>query len=469
MTTKKVKTAIVIGGGPNGIICANELISQGIETTIFGRGAWGHGLVYGENELKSSRQSFITAKMGVDSRDQQALVNWVKEKGDALDYDQQDLQADSLPPRKLIGEYFEDRIEYVEKLAQENQVKFTKINQSVKSVTVNSNQSNKTFTVSSESHCQQADAIFVCLGNFPSNVSRDLIGSPGYYPEIWGKEIFSGLNLSDQDQVLVLGSGLSSIDVLIGLREENYNGKITFASRTGLLPSTGFSQELDIDLSPALKQIIDSSDPVSSEQLVNAIRDNVISIGGLDPWKKFFMQLGRFETPAQMVVRKLSVHIANIWNRMSLEQQTAFDKYSAYWNAYHIPMSIENSNKVLFELNTHSLEVVQAGVISFDPKTKKFKNSLTPEVNYQAVFNATGRNTDVQSIEDPLIKNLLKENIFQAHPRGGFEVDPMTSESTTTKHAFCVGPLTRGSCFYTYVLSENARQAARAVQSIAVH
>jgi uncharacterized NAD(P)/FAD-binding protein YdhS len=466
MTTKKVKTAIVIGGGPNGIICANELISQGIETTIFGRGAWGHGLVYGENELKSSRQSFVTAKMGVDSRDQQALANWVKEKGDTLDYDQRDLQADSLPPRQLIGQYFEDRIEHVEQLAQQNKTGFSKINQAVETVEVDQN--NNRFTVVSQDYQQQADAIFVCLGNFPSKVSRDLIGCPGYYPEIWGKQIFADLKLSDLDQVLVLGSGLSSIDVLIGLREHDYQGKVVFASRTGQLPSTGFSQELDLSLSIQLKEIINSSDSVSAQHLIDTIQANVVGLGGLDPWKKFYMQLGRFETPAQMVVRKLAPHIADIWNRMSIEDQQLFDKYSAYWNAYHIPMSIENSNTVLSELNKGTLQVVRSGAISFDFDKQVFKNSLFPKENYQAVFNATGRNTDLESIDDLLVQELLKKSIFKIHQNGGFAVDPATAESTIVNQAFCIGPLTRGSCFYTYVLSENARQAARAVKSLAL-
>lgn len=453
----------VIGGGPNGVIVVNELLRQIPEAQVilFGKDSnWGHGLVYGEAELATSRQSFITSEMGVDAHDAEALLHWVLERRDELgeDYEAEDLGPDSFPARHLIGRYFEDRIEVALARAEAIGADLKLIADPVVSVA-----GSGPFSLRCASgRRREVDHIFLCLGNFPSSYGRELRDVPGYHPEIWGVDFFG--EIAVQDDVLVIGSGLSSIDVLFGLNSRGHGGKVLFASRNGLLPTARGACRDEAELSGQMLETI-AAHP-SLAELEAAATDEVRRLGGESLWD--CLEVGRVhggaeETPQQALVRLLGDQMTSIWAGWTTQERHRFDRlHGALWNALHLPMAPHSTEMLRAELDAGRLVVGRLEALR--PQRQGFATRVSGvERHVDEAINATGRNLDVRKIEDPLVSSLLGTGLLRPHELGGFDVDPATSRRG---EIFVIGPLTRGVRFYTYVLSENARQAAAAVAEL---
>lgn len=460
----------IVGGGPNGVIAANLLISSGLrdlQIDLFGSGTWGHGLVYGDNELASARQSFTNQNMGVSPRDDQALIVWIDNNKQRLmnSFPEDDLGPDSFPPRQIIGKYFADQIDWAVAQAEHHRVAFNLHCKRVCSVSPNISGG---YTIQSEDYSQVVDGVFFCLGNFPPAWGSHLNGQPGYYPEIWGKQVLN--EVGSEDKVLIIGSGLSSIDLLWGLHDIGHKGEVVFASRNGLLPSVQ-ARRILFDL-PGVFTDMAAQERVSFAQLYQELdrvlgSQNSSADWNTPAWEDFDTN-GQDESTAQALVRKLGTLMPAIWERMDDRSKTLFDQHlGAWWNSIHLPMAQHSARLVRQEIDCGRLQIERLEEVK-SKKNGRFLASFIGKPNQQFgfdyCFNATGRNLQVQSIDDPLIRSILVQELFLPDPAGGFRVDPATGRSTTEKGAGCymIGPLTRGSCFYTYVLSQNAKQAEQA-------
>lgn len=436
--------AAIVGGGPNGVITAGELARQilGVEVHMYGDGKWGHGTVYGERELDSSRQSFITAEMGIDPERPDAMAEWAvttRPEG----FDAEDLTPDAFPPRQLVGRYFHDRIEQVRELAATTGASLHLREERV--IDIDDDQ-----IITATNIENGFDVIFLCLGNFPSKVGREFVGFPGYHPEVWGKDMFDQIE-TDED-ILVLGSGLSSIDMLFALRDRDHQGKIRFGSRNGLLPSVRARETRDVDMFEIIAEL---------EETDGSFGEFLRVTSGYFPWRVPEPKVRIVEHPSQSHVRCLASYMPNIWRRFSVEDRQRFDrKLGTIWNALHLPMSEQ-----AFDLICEPGDQFKVGVLSNVRFTvDHWEAEIEGETEtFGRVINATGRNLNVETIEDPLIESLLKREALKPHSSGGFDVDFQGSSSGRIR---VIGPLTRGVRFYTYVIEQNAFQIREALNAL---
>src|SRR5205823_14874922 len=75
----------------------------------------------------------------------------------------------------------------------------------------------------------EADAVALAVGNF--HPEGDV---PGYVANPWNPSALAGLD--PEAPVLLIGTGLTMIDVVISLLDQNHRGPIHAVSRRGLLP-----------------------------------------------------------------------------------------------------------------------------------------------------------------------------------------------------------------------------------------
>jgi len=83
----------------------------------------------------------------------------------------------------------------------------------------------------------RAGRVVLAMGNLPARTPPGLAGiegDPRYIPDPWSADPAAGLSVGDP--VLLLGTGLTAIDVALRLAEAGYGGPITALSRRGLLP-----------------------------------------------------------------------------------------------------------------------------------------------------------------------------------------------------------------------------------------
>ena len=84
----------------------------------------------------------------------------------------------------------------------------------------------------------QADIVVMAIGNFPPEpmpVSNSrFYNTPFYRPDPWAADALTGLDPTAS--VLLLGTGLTTVDAVISLLDQGHTGQIHALSRRGLLP-----------------------------------------------------------------------------------------------------------------------------------------------------------------------------------------------------------------------------------------
>jgi len=113
---------------------------------------------------------------------------------------------------------------------------------------------------------------------------------------------------------VILGTGLTAVDVIVTLRNKGWNGKVTAISRNGMLPQRHFR---GIEWPHAVP---DDGQTRSLKELVKLIRSDCERLRGVS------------QNPA-IAVDKLRGRTQQLWKALSLEERQLFlKKYSADWN-----------------------------------------------------------------------------------------------------------------------------------------
>lgn len=161
-------------------------------------------------------------------------------------------------------------------------------------------------------------ACVLALGNTPPTLpgswAKVLTGAPGYHSNPWSGNVVPEL-LQSQSCVLV-GSGLTMLDVVMALCQRNYAGTIHVVSRRGLIPlAHGMRHAPPVVLPEAIA--MESMDiRIAMRQLRGAARSAIE--GGAD-W--------------QSVFDALRPHTATLWQRLSTSQRRRFLRHvRPYWD-----------------------------------------------------------------------------------------------------------------------------------------
>ncbi|MFT3976399.1 MAG: FAD/NAD(P)-binding protein, partial [Sphingomonas bacterium] len=82
-----------------------------------------------------------------------------------------------------------------------------------------------------------ADAVVLAVGNLPPHLPaamRAVKDSPHYRANPWDAAVADGLG--DDDTILLIGTGLTMVDVVLTLEARGFRGRIVALSRRGLIP-----------------------------------------------------------------------------------------------------------------------------------------------------------------------------------------------------------------------------------------
>ncbi|QYU66684.1 FAD/NAD(P)-binding protein [Leptolyngbya sp. 15MV] len=131
-----------------------------------------------------------------------------------------------------------------------------------------------------------ADLAILAVGNLPPHHPRGLSAAMAgdlYAADPWDEGATAGLG--DDDTVLILGTGLTMVDVVLKLDAEGFRGRMLALSRRGLLPHRHGAPA-------AFAPIEDRPAPVASA-LVRGVRARAGAVG----WRNAVDELRRFTTP----------------------------------------------------------------------------------------------------------------------------------------------------------------------------
>ncbi|SHM46546.1 FAD/NAD(P)-binding protein [Rhodanobacter sp. OK091] len=304
-----------------------------------------------------------------------------------------------------------------------------------------------------ESH--QVDAAVLALGALTPQplpgVSAGALVSGRYVVDPWSLLAAAG-ELQPPRKVVLIGLGLTAVDVLLDLSVQWPQTEFIAISRHGLLPEA----HLHAAAAPA----------GDSAELIEAMHDA--------PEIRHWMHLMR-EAIAQegkewrTVFDSVRPHVPGLWADLPLEQRARFMRHARWaWERvrHRMPPQVGAAISVLEQ--TGRLQRQRGRVQSVDAFGDALQLNLshagkTRTLNADLIVQTVGLDTDVRRTSHRLISQLLTNAHITADPLGlGVKADTdgrLQHDSQHWPHLFAIGSLLRGTLWESTAMPEIRQQA----------
>jgi uncharacterized NAD(P)/FAD-binding protein YdhS len=304
----------------------------------------------------------------------------------------------------------------------------------------------------------EADKVILALGNFPpaapTSGTCDYENCPGYYKSAWQNHLFSGLGPAEP--VLIIGTGLTMVDVVLMLQERRHTGHILALSHHGFVPvvhkQTGiyppFFHELE-DLATAIEVF-----RVIKAHICKARQSGIDWRAVIDSLRPFTHEIWRNLPPAEK--DKFMEHLRHLWgvarHRMAPE------------NAVRIDSLIRNGRLRIIAGRIITIKGIAANKFLVEFMERGLKEIRLLPVN--AIVNCMGPASNYNKIAQPLLKNLLKKGLIQVDEmRLGIDCLPDGSvigkNGRPSDFLFTLGPPMKGVLWESTAIPEIRSQAQR--------
>ncbi|WP_412521186.1 FAD/NAD(P)-binding protein [Staphylococcus simulans] len=339
--------------------------------------------------------------------------------------------------------------------------------------------------------CRQYDYVFLTIGTMAYHDPYQLKGLKGFIKSPY--PTYETLNtVEDTDDIAVIGTGLSSLDVIRYVVKHHPNLPLTAVSRRGALPSVR-GEMPDITLKHLTKdnfnEIIKSHfGVVPLERAIQLFKqeceDLNIPLQQLinrkvgDPIKDLKYDLAHPEILGvfQSLLETIKENMNWIWNSLSIEDQRTFMKdYMPIMKANSNPMPPRTARLIIEEIEAGHL-LIKSGLEKVTQENDafifKYKDSDASE-QYNVVINATGPRTQLKDLDDDdaFLIDIANRQIVQAHPMGGIQIVPETNQVIsprygTLPHLIAIGQITNGINQARNGVNMIVRQSVQAVKSL---
>jgi uncharacterized NAD(P)/FAD-binding protein YdhS len=240
---------------------------------------------------------------------------------------------------------------------------------------------------------QIVDKVVLAVCNNPcSSLPFSFSQAIHYIANPWDTRLLK--NIGQHDAVLIVGTGLTMIDVVLSLYHQQHQGKIYAVSRHGLLPLP--HQSINISYFFTTEHI-----PYLIPSFTKFLRAQC---------KDFICKHGDWRP----VMNALRPHIPKIWEKIHLSDKKKFLRHLLpYWNIHRHRMPQQTAN-FIFELsNKNQIHLLGGKILSVDNGMAKIKLRHSEEIttfNVNNVINCMGPSLSMTQ-QPPLIHSLLKRGM----------------------------------------------------------
>ncbi|ATY31675.1 FAD/NAD(P)-binding protein [Sphingomonas psychrotolerans] len=415
-----IEHVAIIGAGFSGTLQAiNLLRHEGPRATLIERApVAGTGLAYGAAH-PSHVLNVRAGNMSAFPDDPMHFVRWLEARG------VQNAPAGFIP-RTIYGEYLR---ELLEAALRDPSGRLTLLRDEVQDVELNHG-----VRVHLHAGTLEADAAVLAVGNLPPH------DPPGLDPEILSARRYKGdpwdasvpEDLAAQDTVLVIGTGLTMVDVVLLLDARGFRGKIVALSRRGLLPRPH---------GPGVEgQKIDERPATIASGLLQSVRSRSEGIG----WRNAVDELRPF-TQA-------------MWGNASDAERGRFLRHlRPWWDVHRHRLAPEVYARLMAVIGRGQLEVIAGKTLGFDERADgihvEFRRRGAGAVETlvaQRIVNCTGPLGDLARTQEPLLQRLAARGLIRpdaAHL--GIDVDnqgqTINADGRPNPDLYALGPMTRGA------------------------
>jgi trehalose-6-phosphate synthase/uncharacterized NAD(P)/FAD-binding protein YdhS len=359
-----------------------------------------------------------------------------------------EISPEAFLPRRVYGQYVQDLFEQ----ARRNAPGIQRVREEV--VDLEAKPEKLLLTCASGRRFTAAKVV-LALGNFPPGdppaKNRAFHLSPRYLNAPWSAKTLE--RVRQRGEVLILGSGLTALDLVVSLGENPAQGKIHVVSRHGLFPQ---SHQAHL---PQPQWFAGREFPSSVRALLRFLRNEVriATAEGLD-WRA--------------IIDALRPHTQRLWKSLNIEERRRFMRHvRAFWESHRhraAPATLGVKERMLEsgQLVVHSARVISINEKGAGLEVTLFERPSQKESTLKVAFvlNCTSPECNYYKLKDPLVVNLLARGLI--HPDALF-LGLMTAPNGAlvnylgrpSERLFTLGSGKRGMLFETTAVAELRAQA----------
>ena len=436
MKSDRQAPVAIIGGGFSGTILAAQLARQGIDCVLVdGSGRLGKGVAYSTREpahLLNVRAEGMSA--------------WADEPDDFADkFEASGGDRKGFAQRRMFADYLAGILEQAVASGRTREMRATAINASRKG--------NGWQVEFDDGQCLDASALVLAIGNQAPEALRAFANAgERFISNPWGSTAHDAVRELAQTgkTALLVGTGLTMVDLVLSLDAAGHDGRILALSRRGLIPRS------HADFTAC---------PVGLEEVPNGNLQNL--------WRWVRQRSAKIGWRA--AVDSLRPHTHLLWQRLGLEQQRRFLRHARpWWDVHRHRIAPEVANTVARLVAESRLEIVAGRVISAKPGQASIdveyrpRGSRLSEVDsFAYAFNCTGPLHSIDRTRDPLLGSLIHSGAVRPDQlKMGIDVDER-SRAIGAERLWALGPLTKGRYWEIVAVPDIRTQAAAVASDIA--
>lgn len=444
-------SVVIVGGGFSGTVLAAQLQRRApdLRVAIIDKAfSPGRGLAYG-TENRCHLLNVPAGNMSALPEEPDHFLCWARANYDGS------VQARSFLPRELYGRYVGSLLEQA--IAAADGGTFQWIQGEALSLTPTHT---KVKLELSDGRELLADTVVLAMGNFPP-ANPKIPGltecSKRYVPFAWSAAALE--DIPKNGSVLLIGSGLTSLDLAIGLKSKGFAGRIHILSRRGLIPQRHQQTR-------PWPQFWDQRCPRTTRGLLRLIRQQVktASEAGVD-WRA--------------VVDALRPVTQRIWQSLSLNERRRFLRHvRSFWEVHRHRIAPEIGDLIADLVDEGQIRLYAGRVTTCQEHRDRVEIKFTDrrsgvqrQIRVDRVINCTGSESDCRRIEDPLITSLFAQGLARPDPLFlGLDVDEegalFDCRRTPSQSLYAIGPARKGCLWETTAVPEIRAQASQLAEHL---
>jgi uncharacterized NAD(P)/FAD-binding protein YdhS len=285
-----------------------------------------------------------------------------------------------------------------------------------------------------------------------------VLESGAFIPDPWAPGVFDALD--PEAPILLVGAGLTMVDIVLLLSARGHRGPMTALSRHGWTPSRH-------QAGGAWAPFLARHQPLGPSGALKAVRRELARAAEAGvPWQRVF--------------DAARPDVAGVWEGWSTAERARFLRHlRTRWDVYRHRMApriaaaldrlMEAGQLTVCSGRIHALERQGAGVIArAKARGGAAEEALGP---FALVINCTGPRSDFDRLETPLYGQLRRLGLIRPDPlRLGLQTDRcalVDSRGRPSDWLYAIGPLTRPALFEVTAVPEINAQVSALVASLA--
>lgn len=387
----------IIGGGASGTLLAINLLKQKpndrLEINLVEkRPAVGGGVAF-STEQEVHLLNVPAAKMGAFADEIDHFHTWLTERG--FNYEHA-----AFVPRRIFGEYLRECLRHANDQRSPN-ITLNIFDDEAVDVSFDENTAQ---VILKGGDILYSEKIALAFGNFlpphPSVADQAFTASPKYFQDPWSGNVFD--KIEKNNNILIVGTGLSMVDVTMQLNKLGHRGEVNAISTRGLLPAVhrlGFTYPSFNDELSGLTRITDIQ-KIVRRHAAQATAD------GSD-WRA--------------VIDNLRPITQSLWLGLPLAEKKYFMQHlSRYWNVARHRMPPEAAETIDELRGTGQLQILKGRLeqisVGDDEKFEVVYRNFGTEHRLRAdvIINCIGSESRFDQLDSSLVQNLLKTGRIRA-------------------------------------------------------